>query len=267
MTFSVWRLSASATEPFTRKEGAMHPVRLFAAVMVAALLSACGTISAKHSGVTMKSIPKATTPRQEGYLQLEVHNVKYDAKHPVLRGVADAYTTQEERLRRVREFPLQVVKGLQDGSIKAAGPHTYIVCLWGTDTSVPSASTGGWLQNGTKMSAISADDLVGRSNACDDNSLGGKPLGPPDRIFRVRAEGADARMVAVQVPWTMLTADTSIMVCSAEKPTMYPGGTKGLSVSPRYLNNTMRGKAASDAVEVKKPTAWRYAIFVIAHEQ
>jgi hypothetical protein len=224
-------------------------------VVMTTLIGACQTAPVTPTGTSvpvMKDVPKATVSRQEGYLQIEVQNALHDAGNPVLAEVAAPYAMPEERLRRARDFPLQVAKGLEEGTIKPAGTHTYIVCLWNTDRAIPSSSVTGWRRNASSLSAITVEDLSGRSNVCDSNSLGGKPLGMPDRIFRVRAAGGD-RMVAISLPWVMLTSEAAIMVCSGEKPTVYPGGDKGLWLSPRYLTTAMKG--------------WEYVVMPITHEQ
>ena len=209
-------------------------------------MSSSGSASAPAAAATA-----AESSRQSGYLQIEILNVQWDGKNPILEGLDRPFKDPGERLSRVRNLGPQLQKAFGEGKVGAAKARTYLVYFFAVNATPITLMTS-WQRDGDEFIKEQPVEVTGEKGIKVPNfDTTVSNLGAP-RVFRVKATGAKAIMASIQVPWAMLTDKTYIMVCSEEQSTVYPGADKGLWITSTYLNTQMSG--------------WKYATMAFVHD-
>lgn len=205
------------------------------------LLTACASTGAQIEGLNGLPIDGPETvcrqTEQQDCLELDVLNLVYDESHPQMVGLQQPPRSLQERERRVADLGPTMYQGWKDGRVKSAKSRQFTVYFWNvTDTSV------------SQMSAYK----LSHSGRLTRHAVreGGRPfegqfdplfdLGQPDRTFTIIADGPGA---ALQIPWSMVTGQTYVLVCGDED-NVYPNrqtAYDGLWLTKQYLAY-MRGE-------------------------
>ncbi len=227
---------------------------LISVSLAAVLLSGCATV--KGAGEDLKKVlpssqqarsaPAPVAPslshvdcevqQQTGCWELRVLSFGWDAKNPALTGLDRPYGNQAERQERAQFLGPKLWELYRAGKLQAAKPRSYLVYMWNV-SSVPTSNLSAYRVNSPQhtVTKVTVEEVQGAKAPVFDQTVSN--LGAPQRVFRVRTDGTDAVAASVQVPWTMVTGQTYILICPEGTPVVYPAGKDmGLWITPPSLS-------------------------------
>lgn len=230
--------------------------QILAALAVAFLLTACAGVKLQSPVVIDKSAsqarPAPTTASaqssapstahmdceqmlQKGCEELRVLSFRWDGQNSALAGLDKPYTSQEERQRRAQFLGPQLWEEYRKGNLSAAAPRSFLIYMWKVND-VPIANLSAYRVNtrSHRVGKAPVEEVRGAPAPVFDPTV--TNLGAPQKVFRVRTDGADAVGASIQFPWSMITEGTYILVCPEQTPVVYPPGKDmGLWLTPQSL--------------------------------
>lgn len=210
-----------------------------------ALLAGCGAVGvkspstqpSKQAVAADSSHVKCDTQQQKGCLEIRVGNYKYDATNPLMVGLDRPPASQEERQRRVQFLAPLLWKEYQEGKVTPASGRTVLVMFWNVQ-SVSVANMSAYRisvadnQYRHTVAKVQVNNVTGKvATPVADTAIA--KFGHPSLVVRLAVDLAGS----IQVPYSMFTGETYMMVCTEDGQTVYPlkvgGANQGLITGPK----------------------------------
>lgn len=154
-------------------------------------------------------------PEAPGCWELVVLNAQWDPSNPLMKGLDQRATAGLDRQERAQFLGPKIWHAQHAGTVKQAGPRSFIVMMWNTNSAVTDAQVTGYKMNAAKTQA----------NRTVPENVTGKivppksDLGAPERVYRIHSDGIST---SLQFPWELVTPKTVIIVCSEDRFGVYP---------------------------------------------
>lgn len=209
---------------------------LFLLVALSVFATGCATTTVPSSSGTAHV--KCTVTEQVGCLELDVLNVLWD--NELMAGLDKPYPSEEERYRRVTELGPAFYRCFKAGECRAAKERSFVILMWNVDTSVSNDHLASYQLDGRTLTKVGVEDAWGITPPVFDPV---SDLGKPQRVYRVKARGMSPIGTALQIPWSMITEKTYILICAEDDLTVYPNritAKEGLWIPPEYLKGVIK---------------------------
>ena len=227
------------------------------------LLAGCSTVGGvlERTGRAMQSTgtasssshhQKCDTQQEKGCVEIRALNFAWSevegAPGGLLHRLDRPYGSEREREERAWALANKLwFDGARTGRLSAGKPQTFMIYLYGLNkpefevVSAYRTNLDKAMPYGHKVEKVSLERLTpGKVPRFDPRY----DLGQPDFVLRIRAEGEKPIGASFQLPWSMVTEKTHILVCSEDEaayPPVIPGATRtkqGLWLLPSQLNSS-----------------------------
>lgn len=203
-------------------------------VMAAALLTGCASIG---DASTASLHQKCDEQQEKGCVEMRTLNLAWNESEAklggLLYGLDQQYIDERERERRAWDLPNELwFKGVREGRLAAGKPKSFVVYLYGLNR--PDMTLFGAYRVNLDRTADEGHTVM--KTRLERVITGPVPqfdprfnLGQPDMVIRIRAEGVGSVGASFQIPWTMVTDRTHILVCPEDEAAYPPpilGATK-----------------------------------------
>lgn len=196
--------------------------------------SGCSTVSLAPSATTASSHITCERTEQVGCLELDVLNVEWNAQHSLMQGRDRPFASQEERYKVVTTLGPDLYKAYKAGAVKASKDRTFTIYMWNVGK-VPTSHMASYRLDGQTLTKVGVAEVTGKQGPVFDPIT---DLGAPDRVFQVEAKGQKPIGAALQIPWSMVTSRTYILICAGDNLGVYPNrisANEGHWLTPEYL--------------------------------
>lgn len=205
------------------------------------------TLALTHAAVAQQTCDQ---PDEEGCVGIDILNLKFDPTHPVMTGLDQPYTSDDEHRRRILEVGLSLWKAVKAGAAFEAAPQTYTVCMWNVGTLSVSYMSEWRLPSGARndigVQRHVVTEVDPRTEECEVVFDPSWDLGQAQRAFEVTVVGPGS---GLQIPWETIGARTYILICAENSNGIYPnrqnGAEEGHWLTPEYLNSSVVHGAVS----------------------
>lgn len=208
----------------------MDSLRRIVLVLIVATMGA-GCTTAPQSPKEAGTICEKT--EQLGCIEIDVLNLAWDSVSPMLKGLDKPPASITERYRRATKLGPELYRGFKDGTVKASRERSFLVFLW---------NTKGFDEQ--RMASYSLDYPTLTKGKVEEVFDAVPPVSDPvshlgtPRVFRIHARGKVPVGAALQIPWSVVTERTYVLVCSEDRLAVYPNritAKDGLWISPDSL--------------------------------
>lgn len=164
-------------------------------------------------------------PAQEGCVELLILNLRFNPQNKEMVGLDRPYANPTERQHRAQFLAPTLLKEYQAGRAEASAERTFLVYFWNVN-SVPAGNLLMRRVDGTKVRHLPVEDVTGSVPMAKMDTLG-----TPVKVYRVRTQGAKPIIGTLMMPWSMLTGQTHILVCTepGDHSTVYPNRITALN--------------------------------------
>ncbi len=197
--------------------------------------------STSEQSSSQRTVGACTEQQQQGCVELRVGNYQYKPESENQKGIDKSPASQVERQERAQKLGPLAWQGFVDGRESSSKPRSFILFFWNVNE-VPPAAMSAWRVNGDRSKQYKHVVSKGAFEEIKDGSYPifdpAFDLGKPQRVYRISASGSDPIGASLQIPWSMVTDKTYVLICTEDKLTVYPNkvtANDGLWLTPSPL--------------------------------